>query len=362
QNPVLETSYAVLPHSADVRVSHEGISTFAASLVETLGELPSSSSWANELLHPIPALHLPQEQVDWIFLVSGLLNFSFWSEFESVELGRFALAWRDGVDGKGDGKQVNHAGYWSLPAAINRALEVGIPATSPTFWIEATDEQWKSIFRACKDSKESIPLLHERIRLLRQTGQILIDEWGGSFFNFLQSLGPRYDALEIVQKVVQTFPAFRDENIHPQVGRVYLWKRAQILAAELWAAFSSCPERYMQITNISALTMFADYRVPQILQYLGLLVYSPRLLNILSSMTSLGSGSELELSIRCGSIVAVEEVRLAVCSILSNQGRGKEAARVNAVLLDFWLWGRAKELEKEGKTRTQCHRTRSIWY
>ena len=62
---------------------------------------------------------------------------------------------------------------------------------------------------------------------------VKIKEWGGSFFNFLQSLGPRYDALEIVQKVVQTFPAFRDENIHPQVGRGNFILRKMCISIEI---------------------------------------------------------------------------------------------------------------------------------
>ena len=119
-NPVLDSSYAFLPYAVDVSVSHEGIAALAASLVETLEKLPLSSSWAEEPLHPIPRKHDPKEIVDWIFMVSGLLNFSFWSERDSVQLGRFAIAWKDGRDGKGKGKVVNHTGYWSLPAAINR--------------------------------------------------------------------------------------------------------------------------------------------------------------------------------------------------------------------------------------------------
>lgn len=86
--------------------------------------------------------------------------------------------------------------------------------------------------------------------------------------------------------VVSTLPAFRDESIHPKIGRgegykcrcvrdesaectfttVRLWKRAQILVAELWAAFASAADVvssdglsvYAHISNISSLTMFAD--------------------------------------------------------------------------------------------------------
>jgi len=183
-----------------------------------------------------------------------------------------------------------------------------------------------------------------------------------SFYHLLQQHGPTFDALDIVQSVVNTFPAFRDEAIHPKVGKVHLWKRPQILVAELWAAISSCPDRYPQITNISALTMFADYRVPQILHDLGLITYSPYLQGVLARKEYLESGSELEINIRAASIVAVDQLVKVVQSYLIQQGRKREASRINAVLLDFWLWNKAKEMEKEGKTKVECHRTRSIWY
>ena len=57
---------------------------------------------------------------------------------------------------------------------IVTALEDGIPVTDPAFWVKATDKDWESIFRPSPDSKEPIPLLDSRIRLLRETGRILM--------------------------------------------------------------------------------------------------------------------------------------------------------------------------------------------
>lgn len=191
---------------------------------------------------------------------------------------------------------------FALPKQTLTALDEGIPITSPEYWVRATDQDFAHVFRPSPLSKESMPLFEARCRLMRETGRILVkvsrqreieksglsgrvehtsvqtagggevagaevthspflacpQEHGGSFHNILQRHSPGYDALDIVRTVVDTFPAFRDESIHPKVGKVHLWKRPQILVAELWAAFSSCPETYPQIRNVSALTMFAD--------------------------------------------------------------------------------------------------------
>lgn len=53
----------------------------------------------------------------------------------------------------------------------------------------------------------------------------------------------------------------------------------------------------------------------------------------------------MEISIRVASIVCVEQLRKAVVSLLLADGRKEEAGRINAVLLDFWLWNEAKRRE-----------------
>ena len=134
-SPVLGTAYAVVPHSEHCTLNRAGIEAFAVSLSsESNGQpgdlpFPDPGSWAREPLHPVPALHTPQEIADWIFTVS-LLNFSFWSELPASE--RFGVDWRAASDGKpGHEAVVKHTGYWSLPAAISRgARDVAIPSIS----------------------------------------------------------------------------------------------------------------------------------------------------------------------------------------------------------------------------------------
>ena len=196
--PVLASAYAVASVSEHVTLNPSGIAEFSRSLVSSSPSslpLPSASSWAEEPLHPIPAdfSNDPNQLSDWIFTVS-LLNFSFWSELEEKD--RYGVTWRDGSGRKGSEKDKRWTGYWSLPAAINRGASValqepkscvdivmhhavkedeGIPITSPAYWIQASDEQLQHAFRPDQQSKEEMPLLATRIKLLREAGQILCD-------------------------------------------------------------------------------------------------------------------------------------------------------------------------------------------
>jgi len=159
---------------------------------------------------------------------------------------------------------------------------------------------------------------------------------------------------------------------------VYFLKRAQILVAETWAAFfpapspDKIPHPIFPGGGIHQLTMFADYRVPQVLHHLKILTYPPSLLTLLESGHYFEHGSKEEVSIRAASIVAVERVR---DEILALRHQDKETADststgeecgvnvpVSSALIDFYLWDAAKEIEAGGGAVVPEHRTRSIWY
>jgi hypothetical protein len=56
---------------------------------------------------------------------------------------------------------------------------------------------------------------------------------------------------------------------------VSIYKRAQILVADVWSCFQD--QGLGKFPDISEITMFADYRVPQMLIYYDCLEYSPEL-------------------------------------------------------------------------------------
>lgn len=92
--------------------------------------------------------------------------------------------------------------------------------------------------------------------------------------------------------------------------QIFLYKRAQIFAADLWGAFKG--EGYGELKDIESVTMFADYIVPAVLQQLGVLRYSPSLSGIINSNKEITSGTEEEVELRACTIHAVEEIRESI--------------------------------------------------
>ncbi|KAK1069072.1 hypothetical protein LTR12_014078 [Friedmanniomyces endolithicus] len=165
-----------------------------------------------------------------------------------------------------------------------------------------------------------------------------------------------HSAGKLVNLLAQHFPCFRDETRFD--GRkVRFLKRAQIFVADLWAAFNGTG--YGAFDDIECLTMFADYRVPQMLHTLGVLSYSPPLLYRLRDKKEIPSGHSWEVQLRGCSIWAVELIRREIV-----RQHPEAEGVVNAVLIDFFLYDLAKERERGlgGGLEVPHHRTRSIWY
>lgn len=104
-------------------------------------------------------------------------------------------------------------------------------------------------------------------------------------------------AAALVNILARDFAAFRDERKWP--GRkkpIRFLKRAQILVADVWACFEG--ESYGAFRDIDKITMFADYRVPQILTSLGCMSYSPPLDSAVRRQQVIESGSSWEMQMR----------------------------------------------------------------
>lgn len=104
-------------------------------------------------------------------------------------------------------------------------------------------------------------------------------------------------AAMLVNLLARDFNCFRDEHVFE--GRrkpIRLLKRAQILVADLWACFEG--DDFGDFWDIDKITMFADYRVPQMLNSMGCLLYSPPLDLAIRGKKNIPSGSNWELQLR----------------------------------------------------------------
>lgn len=234
-----------------------------------------------------------------------------------------------------------------------------IPITDPHFWqneTELTATLFSHIFRSA--TPEPMPLLTERLTILREAGQILYLHHDCRFANLVHAA--HQSAASLVNLLVATFPSFRDS--HPFDHRtVHLHKRAQILVADIWGCFTTDPATgsdYGIFHDIdTAITMFADYRIPQMLHSLGVLRYSPQLEGRIRRREEIGSGEACELEIRGCSVWAIELIRREIL-------RQHPGAKANAILIDMFLYDTLKEREGRGELEGMIphHRTRSIWY
>ncbi|KAK8219235.1 hypothetical protein M8818_000968 [Zalaria obscura] len=333
---VLKDAEYIYNNSIDVAIDMRGTQSAASLIWEQMQQRSySTDAWSEHELHPKTK---DEATANFIFTMD-LLNFSFWSEKDETE--RFAVEYKDR----------KWTGYWSLVACLQRALDEEIPITTPSYWaddIKCTDEIFRHVFRSCTD--ESMPLLRDRIDCLRETGRILNEEFDGSVALLIETAGS--SAGMLVNLLAHHFPSFNDETKFDR-REVRVLKRAQIFVADLWAAFNG--EAYGHFEDIDNITMFADYRVPQMLHTLGCLSYSPPLDYAIRSQKLLEPGHSWEVQLRGCSIWCVELLRRQIL-------QKHPDAKVNAILIDFFLYDLAKEREKAGEDAIPHHRTRSICF
>lgn len=112
ETKVLVGAEHIYDNSIDVAIDMRGAKAAAAKIWKNMQERKYGfSTWSEHELHPKAK---NESTIDFIFLMD-LLNFSFWSEKADPEQA-FAVEYR--------GKK--WTGYWSLVAALQRALDEGI--------------------------------------------------------------------------------------------------------------------------------------------------------------------------------------------------------------------------------------------
>ena len=302
----------------------------------------STENWKNHELN--------RADLNWIFLID-LLNFSFWDGYDGQDTGLAPFA----VSG--------YTGYWSLCAAVNRALDNGIPITSPSWMASCSFEDIQGILKPDLGSKQ-VPMLAERFDLIKKAGKILVDNL--SFESLLSRANK--SAQNLIEIVLVTFGDIFDDSLTYKTRKVCFHKRVQILVADIWASGVGA------FHDIDTITMFADYRVPQSLVYFGVISYSSELLEILKRHEryhNLGGdinllhrnllmrGDQMEVEIRGASIHSVELLVAKIKDLI--QTNGDHGLKINAVILDFYLWDLAKA-KREAMSSIPIHRTRSIFY
>ncbi|CAN6636785.1 hypothetical protein TRVA0_016S00518 [Trichomonascus vanleenenianus] len=349
---VHDSAHFIAQNSDYVKVNDEGCRKAAEEIyAEMKAQNYSMATWSDHPLNPkVEEWKDDRAIVDWIFTID-LLNFSFWSDFDDKDSGR-PESQRYTVEYEGK----YYTGYWSLVAAVNKALKNGIPITTPSFWTSSqfTPEFLRNrVFHSA--TLETIPMLEQRYRVMVEASTSLSKFGTDSFADFVTEA--KGSAMHLLSIVATRISSFNDVSIY-KTHQVSIMKRAQILISDIWACFQG--KSYGAFRDIDKLTMFADYRVPQILNSLHCLTYSEELVGELKSHRLIEHGDPWEVELRGCSIWAVEVIKHYII-----QSHPESAGVINSVLLDFYLWDTAKRIQQQkggDGGSIPCHRTRSIYY
>lgn len=325
---VLTSTRPVVETARHVRIDSSRVEAVAGEIATTHAEPPS---WNDDLHFRDGTWHT----AGWVLALDAL-NFCFWSPKNDSR-----QRWR--VEYRGE----LYDGYWALAAALRRAVDEGRPLWDPSYLAGLSPRDVAHILRPHDLAYPEIPLLPARVVNLHELGRELMTTYpdDNPVEAFIRDAGR--SAARLVERVAATFPSFNDVTTYE--GReVRFYKRAQILAADLHGAFGG--QGLGAFDDLDVLTAFADYKVPQVLRRLGVLVYDETLAAKVDSLTLLPTGSPEEVEIRAATIWGCEFIRQALTV------RGKP---LRAFEVDWALWLAGQDLPPDARP---YHRTYTVFY
>jgi hypothetical protein len=235
------------------------------------------------------------------------------------------------------------SGYRSVAAALEERFERKGPWSARELG-GLSGAECAAVFGQEAAGPEAAELMELFAQALRQLGGWLEARHAGRFEGPVAAAD---GSAERLVGLLTEMEFYRDESRYEEL-RVPLYKRAQLTASDLAAAFGG--EGWGRFRDLDRLTLFADNLVPHVLRCEGVLVYAPPLAARIEAEEVLPAGAPEEVEIRAVAVHAVEQL-VAACR---RAGRPTTAAR-----LDHRLWNRGQRPEFKAKPR---HRTRTVYY
>lgn len=319
---VLRSTLPVVQKARQVHLNLARVEALAARWAEAGWHTPAWDA----------ALHFndgTERTLNWMLLVDAL-NFCFWGEANQP---RWAVEYR--------GQTYN--GYMAEAASLMRALDEGYPLWDAGYLAELSEADLRHIFRPAPGMPE-IPLFAERLANAREVGRVLLAKYEGQCARVVEVAGG--NAIALARRIIEDFASFNDVSAYDST-EVRFYKRAQICVADIHGTFGG--QGWGRLQDLNQLTIFADYKLPQVLRQEGVLVYGADLAARVDSLELLPAGSPEEVEIRAATIWAGELLRRAL---------GARGVRALASEIDYYLW----TLSQTAPDMQPYHRTRTIYY
>jgi hypothetical protein len=212
-------------------------------------------------------------------------------------------------------------------ACLRRALDSGLDLFSGEYLRQISVRDVAEIFAG----ESPVPMLQERWAILNEVGAVLSERFDGRFRKvFLDGEAIAFGRAGLVNRLVGSFPSFRDESVHRATGAVLKFnKRAQLMAMMYQGrAVSSGSLRGLRdFANVGPI---ADYSIPRALHSCGILQYSPELEARILSRQLIDKHSVDEQEIRAQTVHAQVMLLVAINRLRSSP--------ITFIELDYKLW------------------------
>jgi len=317
-NPVRETTKKVVENAKHVRINRDKIEELALQWHKS--GLPIRL-WDR-------SIHLQtddQEKMLTYLLMLDSLNFCFWSPKNT----RWAISYR--------GKE--YTGYFGLSLALREFFETHPDAAKLEYWEKISWQDFLNLFQGGKN----LLYLKTRWQIVRNVSAYLLETYG-EFSDFISAADHKLSTL--VPRIARELPSFNDYTFYDD-NPIYLRKRAQILAIDIYGAFDGGGVGHFE--DLDYATAFPDYKLPQIFEHLQIFEYTPKLRGRIAAQKLIRAGSPEEIEIRSATVWAVEYLKEAL---------RKYGGTYHSFQLDWILW---EESEKQ-KLRLPHHRTKTVFY
>lgn len=307
KNPVREKSFEIIKKAKDVNINQGKINEAAEEWLEKGVIVPK---WPQNF-------HF--KSLDYLIILDSI-NFCFWPTriaTRSVADGpKNKKRWEISYNGK------KYNGYFALSLVLKDFFGKNPEKANLNYFFNISYKEFVSILQG----GNNLQFLKKRFQIIKDVSSEIIKRYG-SAEKMIKSANNRiFNLVEIIEDL----PYFNDPFL----------KRVQILACDIYGSGLA------KFDDLDYLTAFADYKVPQILNYLGILEYSRKLDGKINNQILISSGSAQESEIRAATIAAVEYLRKA----LNNKFYSFE--------IDWILWNEAQF----SKINKPYHLTRTIYY
>lgn len=314
---ILAGSEFVMKHAQSVRIDHDRLAQIADQYHSV-----ESKHWLLEAPFDLQALSA-SEIVNFLLLFYALI-FCFWGEHK----------WTVEYNGQ------YYDGSFGLLVALRKAYENGTPILDWAYWQSITHDQFATVLAG----NVMIPLFEERLAIVHEVGQVMMSEYQGQAKQLIQSCGK--DARKLLECLSSSFPSFRDVS-HYAAQEIAFYKRAQLFVVDVYHFFAG--KGLGELSHIDTITALPDYKVPQILRHLGILIYSEDLATSVDNKQELQHDTKPEIEIRAANVWSVELLR----SIVSKRIPEITSTEINDY---FWLQSQTAQNMKP------YHRSRTIFY